>query len=78
MSKHILFVSGHTYADQSLANATILKEMKAMYPNATFNHLMASNPNFTFDVVAEQQQLEQADIIVLQSPMFWFNVPSIK
>lgn len=32
MSKQTLFVSGHTHMKDSLANKTILNEMKTMYP----------------------------------------------
>ena len=77
MSKQILFVSGHTHMKDSLANKTILDDMKAMYPQATFDYLTESYPDFAFDVAKEQAKLEAADVIVIEYPMFWFNAPSI-
>lgn len=34
-------------------------------------------PDFNTDVAAEQQALLNADVVVLQFPIFWYNTPAI-
>lgn len=34
-------------------------------------------PDFQIDVAAEQEKLKQADLVILQDPVYWYNVPSL-
>ncbi|RSX55935.1 NAD(P)H dehydrogenase [Bifidobacterium dolichotidis] len=74
---NILVVVGHTYPQQSIANRMIVKELVRQYPDAQVDDLYTLYPDFSIDVAAEQSKIEWADLIILQSPMFWYSVPSI-
>ncbi len=74
---NVLIVSGHTDLAHSFANKIILDELKNLIPNAEQHHLDTLYPNYQFDVLAEQQKLMAADVIVLQFPFFWYGVPSL-
>ena len=75
--KNVLIVSGHTDLNDSVANKKILEELKEKLPEAEFDYLIDLYPDFTIDVEAEQEKLVNADIIVLQYPLFWYSMPSI-
>ncbi|MDO5639189.1 MAG: NAD(P)H-dependent oxidoreductase [Neisseria sp.] len=75
--KNILIVSGHNDLDNSFANKIILEKLEQLLPEAQFDYLDKLYPNYQFDVAAEQQKLVNADIIVLQFPIFWYGVPSL-
>ena len=63
--KNILVVSGHTDLEQdSVANKTILENLKQQLPDAVFDLLDAQYPDFNIDVKKEQEKLIKADIIV--------------
>ncbi|MCP1661250.1 NAD(P)H-dependent oxidoreductase [Neisseria perflava] len=74
---NILIVSGHTDLNNSFANKIILEKLEKDLPNAEFDYLDKLYPNYQFDVAAEQAKLVNADIIVLQFPIFWYAVPSL-
>ena len=76
--KNILVVSGHTDLEQdSVANKTILENLKQQLPDAVFDLLDAQYPDFNIDVKKEQEKLIKADIIVFQYPIFWYSMPSL-
>lgn len=77
MQKNILIVSGHPDLKQSLANKTILDELKKQLQHADFALLDQLYPNFQIDVETEQQRLINANIIVLQFPFFWYSIPAL-
>ena len=75
---NVLIVSGHPRTgDDSVANKTILEELVALLPDAEIDHLDELYPNYTFDVEAEQEKLRDADVIVLQYPLWWYGWPSL-
>lgn len=77
MSK-ILIVSGHPDLDnQSFSNQHILQQLGERLPQAEIHYLHQAHRHYEFDVAAEQQRLKQADVIVLQFPMFWYGVPAL-
>lgn len=77
MSK-VLIVSGHTHInDDSFVNKRILKEVKALMPEVEIDSLCELYPDLKIDAKAEQQKLINADIVVFQFPLFWFNKPSL-
>lgn len=75
--KNILIVSGHTNLNDSIANKSILDNLKELVSNAEFTYLDKLYPDYQIDVLKEQEKLVNADIIVLQFPIFWYSVPSI-
>ena len=75
--KKVLIVSGHTDLNNSFANKIILEKLAKDLPEAVFDYLDKEYPDFTVDVKAEQKKLVEADIIVLQFPVFWYSYPSI-
>lgn len=75
--KNILVISGHTDLNDSVANKEILKKLETKLPNAVFSYLDRLYPNYEIDVKSEQRKLIDADIIILQYPIFWYGIPSI-
>lgn len=75
--KNTLIISGHTDLKNSVANKTILDTLSRLLPQAEFDLLDERYPDFRINVPAEQARLVQADIVVLQFPMFWYGVPSL-
>ena len=76
--KNILIVSGHTNLGESVANQTILEDLKKDLPEAEFDYLdQLYGKDFQIDIEREQTKLVQADIIVLQFPIFWYAMPSL-
>ena len=74
---NLLIISGHTNLDISVANKTILENLKKEFPNAEIDVLSKLYPDYKIDVNAEQEKLKKADVIVLQFPFFWYSCPSI-
>ena len=79
MSKKVLVISGHTnLKEDSLANKTILNSLKnELLPEAEYRFLSDLYPDYQIDVNAEQEKLVNADIIVLQYPIFWYSTLSL-
>lgn len=67
--KNVLIISGHTnLTNDSVANKTIIEELRKAHPEYQFNVLSEAYPNYVFDVEAEQEKLRRADVIVFSSP----------
>lgn len=78
MSKNNLIVSGHPdLKNGSLANKTILEEVKQLYPDVQLDILSNLYPDYQIDVAAEQDKLRKADVIVFQYPLYWYMTPSL-
>lgn len=75
--QNILVVSGHTDLNNSVANKAILERLENKLPQAEFVYLDKLYSDFQIDVEAEQEKLLNADIIVLQFPIFWYAMPSL-
>ena len=72
----ILVIYSHSYPEQSVSGKAIL-EVYAADPRVKLRNLDELYPEGTpIDVEAEQQALREADVIIVQHPLFWFNVPS--
>ena len=78
MSK-ILVISGHPHLDRSNMNAAILESLEDKFNGDILEvrRLDELYPDFNIDAKAEQEALVDADIIVLQFPIYWYNVPSL-
>ena len=72
----VLVIYSHTYQEQSTAGKAILEVFKKA-PGFTVRYLEELYPDLSkIDVAAEQQALVEADVIVFQHPIFWFNMPA--
>ena len=77
MSK-ALIVYGHPTPELSTANAETLRVVtEALGENVEVRELASHRVNGSFDIAAEQQALMEADVIVLQFPVFWYSVPAL-
>ena len=74
---HTLIVSGHTDLHNSAANLRILDHLEQHLPDAEVLRLDKLYTHRPIDVAAEQDRLRRADVVVLQFPLFWFNIPSL-
>jgi putative NADPH-quinone reductase len=76
--KKVLLVSGHTdLKNDSVVNKTIIEEFHRLLPEAELDILSDLYPDYQIQVEAEQQKLVNADVIVLQFPVFWYSQPSL-
>jgi len=73
----ILIVSGHTDLNDSVANKKILEELEIKLPEAKISYLDKLYPDYKINVKEEQEKLVEADIIILQYPIFWYSMPSL-
>lgn len=72
----VLVIYSHSYQENSRANRVIVDALKAV-EGVSVRNLEELYPDGQVDVAAEQAALLEADVIVLQHPIFWFNVPSL-
>lgn len=75
--KNILVVTGHTHFEDSVGNKKIISILKERYPDAKFNDLNVLYADYNVDVDKEKEKLLWADIIVIQSPLFWYSMTSL-
>ena len=76
--KKITVISGHPDLNISTGNQTILDDLATHFgSNISIRKLNSLYPEYRFDVAAEQAALVEADIIVWQFPMYWYNVPGL-
>ena len=76
--KNVLIVFGHRDSNNdSVANKQIISDLRELLPDAEVSILDELYPDYQIDVKVEQEKLENADIIVLQFPLFWYGMPSI-
>lgn len=71
----ILLVSGHPSIQQSQANRNILEAMVG-HPAVTAVDISMNYPDLQFDVEAEQQLLKDAELVIIQSPIYWYGLPA--
>ncbi|WP_265822610.1 NAD(P)H-dependent oxidoreductase [Geovibrio ferrireducens] len=72
----ILLVSGHPSPESSVVNSTIAEELSKT-DGVAVRCLTDISAGGCFDVEAEQAALLDADIIIFQFPLQWFNMPWI-
>jgi len=73
----VLYVIAHPNIDNSLGNKTIIESYKKYNENTEFDNIYKLYPDYKIDVKAEQEKLINADVVVLQFPMYWYNCPSL-
>jgi len=72
-----LMILGHPDIEQSLANNMIYSIVKENLQDIEIRNLAELYPDYKIDVLAEQQALIKADIVIFQFPFFWYGVPAI-
>jgi len=72
-----LIILGHPDFQKSFANKRILDELQNSDLDIEIRHIQKMYPDFKIDVKAEQAALLQHSTIVLQYPVYWYNMPSI-
>ncbi|MBW7981489.1 glutathione-regulated potassium-efflux system oxidoreductase KefF [Enterobacillus tribolii] len=72
----ILIIYAHPYPRHSHANQRLLDAV-ADVADLNVRSLYDLYPDFNINVAAEQRALEGADLIVLQHPMQWYNMPPL-
>ena len=75
---NILIVSAHPRLEEdSVANKTIVEELSKLLPSAEVDRLDELYPDYVIDVSGEQAKLRNADVIVLQYPLWWYGWPAL-
>lgn len=72
-----LMILAHPNINDSIANKTISESLQQHLPNIETRNIHQLYSNYQIDVEAEQAALLRHDLIVLQYPMYWFNMPAI-
>ena len=72
-----LIILAHPNIEQSLANKTIISNIKKEKNDVTIRDINKLYPNFKIDAKKEQEELLKYDTIVFQYPFFWYNMPAI-
>ena len=73
----VLVVSGHPDSATSIATRTIMEEIAKTLPGVELLYLDKVYPDFKIDADRERQRVREADIIVLQYPIYWYTPPAI-
>lgn len=72
-----LIVLGHPDIEQSIANKTIIESLQEHITDLEIRNIHQLYPDYKINVQEEQAALLRHDLIVLQYPMYWFNMPAI-
>ena len=72
-----LIILGHPNFEQSLANKSIINELKKSDLNLEIRDIYNLYPDYNIDVKTEQQALLRHQTIIFQYPIYWYNVPAI-
>jgi putative NADPH-quinone reductase len=72
-----LIILAHPKFNQSVANKTIIEELKNSGLNIEIRNLSELYPDYKIDVKAEQEALLRHQNIVFQYPFYWYNIPAI-
>ena len=73
--KKVLVICGHSDFEHSFANKEIMKELKKLIPDAKERILSELYTDGKIDIEAEQQALLEAEIIVFDYPVNWYDYP---
>lgn len=72
-----LMILAHPDFNNSTANKTISEALAVKLPDMEIRNIHALYPDYQIDRNAEQQALLRHKLIILQYPMYWFNMPAI-
>ncbi|GGI86377.1 NAD(P)H-dependent oxidoreductase [Shewanella gelidii] len=70
----ILLVCGHPNLSQSTATRQILEQLA---PDISVRKLDTLYPHYQIDIKAEQQALIEADLVIIQFPLYWSTYPAL-
>jgi len=74
--KKVLVIFAHENSEESRVNKRLLEELQTQN-SVEIRDIKKLYPDFKIDVQKEQDAIKNADKIVFQFPMYWFNAPSI-
>ncbi len=72
-----LIILAHPNIEQSIANKTIITNIKEKRKDVEVRNIYELYPDFNINKKAEQKELLKYDTIVFQYPFFWYNMPAI-
>ncbi|MDQ1095271.1 MULTISPECIES: NAD(P)H-dependent oxidoreductase [Chryseobacterium] len=72
-----LLILGHPDIEKSLANRTIIEELKSSHPALEIRNLSMLYPDYNINAVAEQEALLRHDVVIFQYPLYWYSMPAI-
>ncbi len=72
-----LMILAHPQFEHSIANKTISDIVSQEELDLEIRNIHQLYPNYQIDVKAEQAALLAHDLVILQYPMYWFNMPAI-
>jgi glutathione-regulated potassium-efflux system ancillary protein KefG len=75
--RRAIIVLAHPALQRSRVNAALLAAVADMADTVTFHDLYEAYADFLVDVEAEQRQLEDHDLIILQFPLYWYSTPAL-
>jgi putative NADPH-quinone reductase len=75
--KKVTIIFAHPYFEQSVANKEIISYLKDENKRYEVRNLSEMYPDFKIDIKKEQEAITQSDVIVMQFPLIWYNVPAI-
>jgi putative NADPH-quinone reductase len=71
-----MFLIAHPYLERSRANRAVLEAVRDV-PGVRVRNLYDLYPYFHIDVEEEQRQMLEHDLIVVQHPFVWYNMPAL-
>ena len=72
-----LIILAHPHFEQSTANKTIVETLQNKVKDLEVRNIHQLYPNYQINVAEEQAALLRHELIILQYPMYWFNMPAI-
>lgn len=72
----ILVLFAHPNLPVSRVNRRLLEAVSDL-PTVQIHDLLEAYPDFYIDVQTEQRRLQDADLVVLQYPLYWYGPPAI-
>lgn len=72
-----LIILAHPDVENSIANKSITDELQHSLEDVEVRDIFKLNPNYRINEKEEQSALLRHDLIILQYPMYWYNIPAI-
>jgi len=76
-TSRILILYAHPDAERSRANRAMLEALHSA-AQVHVHDLYQCYPDFHIDIAHEQTLLLQADLIILQHPIYWYSMPALQ
>jgi glutathione-regulated potassium-efflux system ancillary protein KefG len=72
----VLVLLAHPVLERSRLNRRLADAVRGV-PGLTVHDLYEHYPDFAIDVRAEQRQLTEHDVLVMQHPFYWYSSPAL-